>query len=77
MNSTNRTRLRSAKAAHYLGISASTLAKWRMRGEGPPFHRCGPRIVFYFVDELNKWLEQPRPQFSTNAEAPDVERAPS
>ena len=53
----NRTRIRSAQAAHYLGISASTLAKWRMRGEGPPYHRCGPKIVFYYLDELDAWLK--------------------
>lgn len=64
MTFTNRARLRSAEAAHYLGISASTLAKWRMRGEGPPPRRCGPRIVFYFVDELDAWLEQPRASVS-------------
>lgn len=46
--------------------------KGRMRGEGPPYHRCGPRIVFYFVDELDAWLEVPRPQVSSNLEAPDV-----
>lgn len=60
MEQSNKKRLRSAEAAHYLGISASTLAKWRMRGDGPPFRRCGPRIVFYFVQDIESWLEQPR-----------------
>jgi hypothetical protein len=34
----NRDRLRAVEAASYLRVSRSTLAKWRMRGEGPPYH---------------------------------------
>lgn len=30
----------------------STLAKWRMNGGGPPYHRCGPRIVYYYKSEI-------------------------
>ncbi|WP_082540541.1 helix-turn-helix domain-containing protein [Pseudolabrys sp. Root1462] len=52
------TRLRAAEAAVYLGISRSTLAKWRMRDQGPAFHRCGPRIVYYFKDEIDAWLDE-------------------
>jgi hypothetical protein len=51
-----RERLRAVVAARYLGISRSTLAKWRMKDEGPTYHRCGPRIVYYFKDELDDWL---------------------
>ena len=58
MQSTASKKVRSAQAATYLGISPSTLAKWRMRGEGPPFHRCGPRIVLYFIDDLDAWLQR-------------------
>jgi predicted DNA-binding transcriptional regulator AlpA len=49
-------RLRAVKAADYIGVSRSTLAKWRMRGEGPPWHRCGPRIVYYIPIEIDAWL---------------------
>lgn len=49
-------RLRAVEAARYLRVSRSTLAKWRMRGEGPPYHRCGPRIVYYFQEEIDQWL---------------------
>jgi predicted DNA-binding transcriptional regulator AlpA len=52
----DRKRLRAIAAAGYLGVSRSTLAKWRMRGEGPPYHRCGPRIVQYYKDEIDAWL---------------------
>lgn len=49
-------RLRARQAAEYLCVSRSTLAKWRMRGAGPPHHRCGPRIVYYLKTELDAWL---------------------
>jgi predicted DNA-binding transcriptional regulator AlpA len=52
----NRDRLRAVEAARYLRVSRSTLAKWRMRGEGPPYHHCGPRIVIYYQDEIDAWL---------------------
>jgi excisionase family DNA binding protein len=51
-----RQRLRAVEAANYLRVSRSTLAKWRMRGEGPLHHRCGPRIVQYYKDEIDAWL---------------------
>jgi excisionase family DNA binding protein len=56
MTSNVRDRLRAVEAAQYLRVSRSTLAKWRMRGEGPPFHRCGPRIVHYYKEEIDAWL---------------------
>jgi len=49
-------RLRAIEAAQYLRVSRSTLAKWRMNGQGPPFHRCGPRLVYYIKGELDAWL---------------------
>lgn len=53
-----RERLRAVQAAAYLNVSRSTLAKWRMRGEGPPHHRCGPRIVYYYKAEIDAWLAE-------------------
>lgn len=55
MSSDQRKRMRAAAAAHYICVSRSTLAKWRIKGEGPPYHRCGPRIVYYFQDEIDLW----------------------
>lgn len=49
-------RLWAREAAKYLHLSRSTLAKWRMRNEGPPFHRCGPRLVYYLRHEIEEWL---------------------
>lgn len=51
-------RLRAVQAAAYLNVSRSTLAKWRMRGDGPPYHRCGPRIVYYYRSEIDAWLAE-------------------
>lgn len=51
-----RERMRAAAAAHYIGVSRSTLAKWRMNGLGPQHHRCGPRIVYYYRDEIDAWF---------------------
>jgi predicted DNA-binding transcriptional regulator AlpA len=58
MTSNVRDRLRAVEAAEYIRVSRSTLAKWRMRGEGPPHHRCGPRIVYYVRDEIDTWLAE-------------------
>lgn len=46
----------ASEAASYLRVSRSTLAKWRMRGEGPPFHRFGKRLTYYLRGELDRWL---------------------
>lgn len=51
-------RLRAAQIASYLGVTRSTLAKWRMKDIGPIYHRCGPRIVYYYKAEVDQWLEE-------------------
>lgn len=51
-------RLRASQTAHYLHVSRSTLAKWRATPDGPPFHRCGKRLVYYFKHEIDAWLEE-------------------
>jgi predicted DNA-binding transcriptional regulator AlpA len=58
MTSDTRERLKSIEAANYLRVSRSTLAKWRMNESGPPPHHCGPRIVFYYKDEIDAWLAE-------------------
>lgn len=50
-------RLSAQKTATYLGVSRSTLAKWRMAAKGPPFHRLGERLVYYFKHEIDAWLD--------------------
>lgn len=48
--------LRAPEAADYVRLSLSTLAKLRMRGDGPRYCKAGPRIVVYEEDDLDSWL---------------------
>ena len=57
--------LRAPAAAAYVGLSASTLAKMRLRGDGPAYSKVGPRIVVYQQAELDDWLRARR-RFSTS-----------
>ena len=44
-------------AAEYLRLSTSTLNKWRLQGDGPPFLKLG-RAVVYRLQDLDDWLGQ-------------------
>ena len=57
--------LRAPEAARYLGLSKSTLAKWRMSGNGPRYVKLGARVVAYSQDELDRW-RQSRTRTSTS-----------
>ena len=48
--------MRAPEAAAYLGLSPSTLAKMRMRGDGPAYSKAGRRIVVYGVADLDAYL---------------------
>jgi excisionase family DNA binding protein len=48
--------LKVTEAANHLGLSASTLNKWRMSGQGPKFVKLG-RAVCYRASDLDAWLE--------------------
>lgn len=50
-------KLRAPAAAEYLGLSASTLAKMRLRGDGPIYMKAGRRVVLYDAADLDAWLE--------------------
>jgi predicted DNA-binding transcriptional regulator AlpA len=50
--------LRAPDAAAYLGLSTSTLAKMRLRGDGPNFSKIGPRIVTYHTKVLDTYLTE-------------------
>jgi predicted DNA-binding transcriptional regulator AlpA len=49
-------RLRTPAAAAYLGLSVSTLEKWRVQGTGPVFEKAGRKIVVYKPSDLEAWL---------------------
>jgi hypothetical protein len=48
--------LTSKKAAHFLRVSASWLAKARMRGDGPLYSKVG-RSVRYAETALAQWVK--------------------
>jgi predicted DNA-binding transcriptional regulator AlpA len=51
---------RPPKAAAYVGLSVSTLAKQRLRGDGPKFIRLSPRAIGYLQGDLDEWLAAKR-----------------
>jgi len=52
--------LRPQAASEYTQLAASTLAKMRLRGDGPPFCKAGPRAIVYNRDDLDQWLTDRR-----------------
>lgn len=52
--------LRTPDAADYLGLTASTLEKMRLSGNGPRFVRLGTRAVGYTVGDLDTFIEAGR-----------------
>lgn len=51
--------LDTQQAARILGLSAKTLARYRVSGEGPVFYRFGNRIR-YKRQDLEAWAETRR-----------------
>ncbi|MBI1752659.1 MAG: hypothetical protein HY014_03360 [Acidobacteria bacterium] len=56
-------------------MKRSTLANWRVKGDGPPFFKFGRRIVLYRKGLLEKW-EAEHLFLATKVKAPG-ERIPS
>ena len=46
--------LSTCEAAEYLGLSARTLRRYRVTGDGPVFHRFGARVR-YRREDLDAW----------------------
>ena len=53
-------KMRVPQAAEYLGLSQSTLAKMRLRGDGPPYLKLGGKIVVYDIQDIESWLAASR-----------------
>lgn len=51
--------LSTSQAAKYLGLSPSTLEKWRLLGKGPGWTRFGPKLVRYPLQELEVFCGGP------------------
>jgi predicted DNA-binding transcriptional regulator AlpA len=56
---TRQSMVNTAVAANHLGLSVSTLNKWRLTGQGPHYFKFG-RAVRYGIADLAKWVEQQR-----------------
>ena len=56
--------------AEWLGVSKSTLAKWRLTGTGPPFLKCGKKILHRQRD-VSRWLDHRR-RLSTSDDGFDI-----
>ena len=55
------------EAAELLRLSAVTLARWRIEGQGPAFRKFGRRVV-YAREELMTWAAE-QVQISTSQQA--------
>ncbi|HEV8337620.1 MAG TPA: helix-turn-helix domain-containing protein [Candidatus Polarisedimenticolia bacterium] len=62
---------RTPEAAHYLGLSPSTLEKKRLDGSGPPFVRLGGRAVGYDLSALDEWLDRQKHGSTSDTGVPD------
>ena len=56
----------TAQAARYLGLSRSTLEKFRVYGGGPRYHKYS-KVVRYRPEDLDDWLNAR--VFSSTSEA--------
>jgi hypothetical protein len=61
----------TARAAEYLGLSPSTLAKFRLTGAGPAYSKLGRRVI-YCIQDLDAWISAN--QFRSTSEYPENQR---
>jgi predicted DNA-binding transcriptional regulator AlpA len=59
LHSNPRRMLRTVDAAHYTGLSTSTLTKLRLTGGGPQYIKLG-KVVVYDPILLDAWLDANR-----------------
>ena len=55
--------LGTKEAAAYLGLSAKTLEKLRVTGEGPPYAKAGRRVI-YDRRDLDRWVAKRKRRFT-------------
>lgn len=44
------------EVARRTSLARITLRTWRSRGEGPPFHKIGRRVLYRWAD-VEQWIE--------------------
>jgi len=52
--------LRAAELASLLGISQTSLWRWRQKGDFPQPIALGPRMVGWRISEVEAWLDESR-----------------
>lgn len=62
--------LKAKAAAIYTGLSERTLARYREKGGGPMFVKCGS-VVVYDTQDLDSWLDAKKVAHTAEAEARD------
>lgn len=60
-------------AAFYLGMSIRTLANMRSLGTGPRFVKRGK--IFYFIKDLDRWLEAGMARTTAEARFKNLDRS--
>lgn len=63
MNDTEPRYLDTRRAAVYLALSASTLNRMRLTGEGPRYAKAGRRVIYAKAD-LDAWVEARKRTFT-------------
>ena len=63
--------LDTQQAARILGLSAKTLSRYRVTGEGPAFHRFGNRIRYLRDDLKDWWVKRRRTSTVDDGSAPE------
>ena len=58
--------MRPPQAARYIGLAISTLAKMRLRGDGPVFVKAGPKLVLYCKADIDAWIDECRRQSTSD-----------
>lgn len=66
--------LTAAETAEYLGVSVSTLAKWRLTGHGPAYSKFQNKHIRYAPADLLAFVQVNR-RTSTADPGPDAQAA--
>jgi len=56
----------AAQAAAYLGLKPQTLAKMRLQGKSPAYHKIGSRVL-YDVADIDAWIAERKLRSTSDA----------
>jgi len=58
--------LKPDQLSELINVAKSTLARWRVEGNGPPFMKAG-RAVLYAANDVHEWLAKSARQSTSEA----------